>query len=552
MDPQRYRWVAMAVILIGTFMVILDTSIVNVALPQIGEDFHSVSAVDWIVTSYLLAVGVSIMATGWLADRFGKKRVFVVSLSAFTVGSLLCALAPSLPALVGARVVQGLGGGALMPLGMAMVYELFEPQDRGMALGIWGVAAMAAPAIGPVLGGFLVTSVDWRILFVINLPLGIVGVPAAAMLLRDIGARDPRPLDAVGLVSSATGLVLVLLAFSEAPTWGWASAPFILTIGVGIALLGTWVVRSLRITAPIIELRMFAIPAFTVTMVIVWLITISQFARLVFIPLEFETLRGASALSVGFMLTPSALGVAITMPIGGRLADRIGARIPVTIGLAITAVSFWPLGHLQVDTSMVVVAAWLFMGGFGVGLAMMPNTVIAMNSVHGRYVAQASAVRSLNRQVAASFGYRDPRVDPRVPHRRDRVPRGQAHRGRPRGLQRPLHHRDGLRDRRVRLCVLAPREVGGARAPGGTPTRGTGRRGAGGVRVSGQRSSAGWVLGGRRSSSSDGCSTTAITRACMNRAVRTTSPVRVTSVTSTIPRPVVVSTRRPARVAAIS
>jgi EmrB/QacA subfamily drug resistance transporter len=404
MDPRRYRWVAMAVILIGTFMVILDTSIVNVALPQIGADFHSVSAVDWIVTSYLLAVGVSIMATGWLADRFGKKRVFVVSLSAFTVGSLLCALAPSLPALVGARVVQGLGGGALMPLGMAMVYELFEPQDRGLALGIWGVAAMAAPAVGPVLGGFVVTSVDWRILFVINLPLGILGVPAAAILLRDIGARDPRPLDALGLITSAAGLVLVLLAFSEAPTWGWGSPAFVLTIGVGLALLCTWVVRSLRIAAPLIELRMFAIPAFTITMVIVWLITISQFARLVFIPLEFETLRGASALSVGFMLTPSALGVALTMPVGGRLADRIGARIPVTIGLAITAISFWPLGHLRVDTPMAVVAAWLFLGGFGVGLAMMPNTVIAMNSVHGRYVAQASAVRSLNRQVAASFG----------------------------------------------------------------------------------------------------------------------------------------------------
>jgi MFS family permease len=139
-------------------------------------------------------------------------------------------------------------------------------------------------------------------------------------------------------------------------------------------------------------------------MVIVWLITISQFARLVFIPLEFETLRGASALSVGLMLTPSAFGVALTMPVGGRLADRIGARIPVTIGLAIAALSFWPLGHLHIDTPMWFVSVWLFVGGLGVGLAMMPNTVIAMNSVHGRYVAQASSVRSLNRQVAAALG----------------------------------------------------------------------------------------------------------------------------------------------------
>jgi DHA2 family multidrug resistance protein len=403
-DAQRYRWVAMGVILIGTFMVILDTSIVNVALPEIGADFHSVSAVDWIVTSYLLAVGVSIMATGWLADHFGKRNVFVVSLAIFTIGSLLCTIAPSLTLLVVARVVQGLGGGALMPLGMAMIYELFEPQDRGMALGIWGVAAMAAPAVGPVLGGFLVTTVDWRALFLINVPIGMVGVPAAAKLLRDIGARDSRPLDLMGLVTSAVGLVLVLLALSEAPTWGWGSVPFVTAMIVGTALLGYWVVRSLHIRAPLIELRMFAIPAFTLTMVIVWLVTISQFARLVFIPLEFETLRGSSALSVGLMLTPAALGVAMTMPIGGRLADRIGARVPVTIGLAITAFSFWPLGHLDVDTRPEAVATWLFIGGFGVGLSMMPNTVIAMNSVHGKYVAQASAVRSLNRQVAASLG----------------------------------------------------------------------------------------------------------------------------------------------------
>ncbi len=401
---RRYRWVAMSVILIGTFMVILDTSIVNVALPQIGADLHSVAAVDWIVTSYLLAVGVSIMATGWLADHFGKKRVFVVSLSAFTIGSLLCALAPSLGLLVLARVVQGLGGGALMPLGMAMIYELFEPQDRGLALGIWGVAAMAAPAVGPVLGGLLVTTVDWRVLFLVNVPIGCVGVPAAAYLLRESRGVDDRPLDVIGLATAAAGLVLVLLALSEAPTWGWGSATFVGCFAVGALLLVVWVVRSLRVHAPIIELRMFAIPAFALTMVIVWLLTIAQFARLVFIPLEFESVRGASALAVGLMLTPSAIGVAITMPIGGRLADRIGARIPVTIGLALGGLSFWPLGHLGVHTPMWVVSVWLFLGGLGVGLAMMPNTVIAMNSVHGRFVAQASAMRSLNRQVAGSLG----------------------------------------------------------------------------------------------------------------------------------------------------
>lgn len=403
-DIRRYRWVAMAVILVGTFMVILDTSIVNVALPQIGADLQPISEVDWIITSYMLAVGVSIIATGWLADHFGKKRIFVVSLGLFTLGSLLCVLAPSLLALIGARVLQGLGGGALMPLGMAMIYELFEPEDRGMALGLWGVAAMAAPAVGPVLGGFIVTAANWRLLFLINVPIGMVGVPVAMRLLRDIGTRDRRPLDVAGLLAASVGFVLVLLALSNASEWGWGSSAFLVTFGIGLVLVVAWVLRSIHIPTPLIELRMFRVPAFTLSMVIVWLITISQFSRLVFIPLEFETLRGSSALAVGVMLTPAAIGIAITMPIGGRLADRVGARIPVTVGLAIVALSFWPLGHLAIDTPMWTVSAWLFVGGLGVGLSMMPNTVIAMNSVHGRYTAQAAAVRSLNRQLAGALG----------------------------------------------------------------------------------------------------------------------------------------------------
>ncbi len=400
----RYRWVAMAIVLIGTFMVILDTSIVNIALPQIGTDFHTLSGVEWIVTVYLLAVGVSMMATGWLADRFGRKSVFIVSLGLFTAGSLCCAVSPDLAVLVLFRVLQGLGGGALMPLAMAMIYELFEPQERGRALGIWGIAAMAAPALGPVLGGYLATAASWRWLFFINVPIGAVGVPLAIRLLRDVGYREHRRFDASGLVISSIGLVLVLLALSQAPDWGWGSAAFVSSITVGVVLLAVFTARALRTEHPLIDMRIFAEPVFSLTMAVIWCITIAQFARLVFIPLELETLRGLSALRVGVALTPSALGIATTMPIGGRLTDRIGARVPCTVGLVILAISFWPLGHLGPTTSLWVISAWLFFGGLGAGLAMMPNTVAGMNAVSFNLVAQASAMRSLNRQLAAAFG----------------------------------------------------------------------------------------------------------------------------------------------------
>ena len=401
---SRYPWVAMGVVLIGTYMVILDTTIVNVALPQIGIDLGSRNGIDWIVTAYLLAVGVAQPATGWLADRIGRKQVFTVSLAVFAVGSLLVALSPNLTVMVAFRVVQGLGGGALMPVGMAMVYELFPPDRRGTAMGIWGIAAMAAPAVGPPLGGYLVTAASWRWLFLINVPLGAIGLVAATRLLRDLGYRERRRFDATGLGLAGFGLVALLLSFSQANEWGWGSPGFLALTGAGLVALVAFASHENRTDAPLIDIAMFRYATFSITILIVWLLTVMQFARLVFIPLELETVRQMSALKVGLLLSPGALGVAATMPIGGRMADRIGARVPVLTGTAIMAVTMWFFAHLRLDTSLTTIVTLLVVQGMGTGLAMMPNTVAAMNALPSRFVAQASAVRSLNRQVAGSLG----------------------------------------------------------------------------------------------------------------------------------------------------
>lgn len=401
---DRYPWVAMGVVLIGTFMVILDSTIVNVALPQIGIDLRQSANIEWVVTAYLLAVGVSQPATGWLADRWGRKTIFTASLGSFATGSLLAALAPNLPVLVAFRVLQGLGGGAMMPIGMAMIYELFPPDRRGTALGIWGIASMAAPAVGPVLGGYLVTAAGWRWLFLINVPIGYVGVVLAAKLLRQTGYREIRPFDTFGFGLSATALLALLLAFSEASDWGWGAPPTLALIALGVILLAVFIHHALHTEHPLVELRMFRIPTFSITIAIVWLLTMMQFGRLVFIPLELETLRGMSALKVGLILTPSAIGAGLTMPLGGRLADKIGSRTPVVVGTAIVGVAAWLLGHLTLTTPVTYLILVLAIQGLGNGLATMPNTVAAMNSVQSRFVAQASAVRSLNRQIAGSLG----------------------------------------------------------------------------------------------------------------------------------------------------
>lgn len=400
----RYRWIAMAVVVVGTFMVILDTSIVNVALPQIGVDFHSITDVEWIVTGYLLALGLAQPPMGWLTDRFGKRLVFCACMVAFTTGSLLCAVAPNLGALVAFRVLQGFGGGGMTPVGLAIIYELFPPDRRGTALGIWGIAAMAGPAVGPVLGGWLVTSLSWRALFIVNVPLGAVGFVLAMVLLRDVVPRRRRPLDWGSLVLATVGLAALLLGLSEAPTWGWGAPATLACIVAGAVVSVVWVSRAVRLEHPLVDMRMFGERTYAVCMVVLLLLTMAQYGRLVFIPLELEGLRHMSALRVGVLLLPTALCAAATMPIGGRLADRIGPRVPTTIGVACIGASTFGLSQLTLHTSELRIALILAVGGTGLGLSMMPTTVAALLALPNRMAAEASALRTLSRQIAGSLG----------------------------------------------------------------------------------------------------------------------------------------------------
>ncbi|HET8930098.1 MAG TPA: DHA2 family efflux MFS transporter permease subunit [Acidimicrobiales bacterium] len=400
---ERYRWTALSIVLIGTFMVILDTTIVTVALDPIGTSIHAPNGVEWIITAYLLAVGVVQPVTGWAADRVGRKPVFIWSMVLFAGGSLACAMAPNLGVIIFFRVLQGLGGGAMLPVGMAIIYELFPPDRRGMAMGIWGVAAMSGPAIGPVLGGWLVTQFDWRWLFLVNLPIGVIGTLLAAKVLRNNGFREARPLDWTGLAIVTIGLVAVLLALSEGASWGWTSTATIVAASVGAALLvlfGRWSLRHAEF--PLIDLRMFRISIYSLTIAVICLMTLSQYGRIVFIPLELEGLRSLTPLRTGLILAPTALGAAITMPIGGRLADRIGARIPVTLGLIPVAAATWYFAHLTPSSSETTLMIWMFVSGVGFGIAMMPNTVTGLNSLPSRLIATGSATRQLCRQVFGS------------------------------------------------------------------------------------------------------------------------------------------------------
>lgn len=400
----RRRKITMAVVMGGTFVVLLDATVMNVAIPAIARDLDAAEGIEWVVTSYLVAVAVSQLMTGWFADRFGQRNVYVASLAVFGVGSLLATLATSLEYLVGARIIQGLGGGSIIPIGMALVYEMFPPEKRGGALGTWGVSTMTAPALGPVLGGYIATSASWRWIFAVNIPVCLIAVLAARATMPEFGERKRRPVPVLALAFAATGLIALLIAFDRVTEWGWTSMAFAGLLVVGLSCLVAFVFAELRSEESLIEVRMFAIPAFALTMAIVWFITASQFGRLLFVPLELQLVHGVTPFASGLALLPAAIGTAIVLPLGGRLTDRIGPKWPVTFGLSAVATALFLLSRTSPATGISTIAMILLLQGIGFGMAMMPNTITAMTVVPALLLNRASAARSLNRQVAASIG----------------------------------------------------------------------------------------------------------------------------------------------------
>ena len=399
-------WVMMGVILAGTYLPVVSMTVLGVALPDIARDLGATSTLstEWVVTIYVAAVALILPATGWLGDRFGRRPTYLAALASFGVGSVVCVAAPTFNLLVAGRVLQGLGGGILQPIAMATIYELFPVDKRGTALGMWGVAVMAAPAVGPPLGGWVVTNWGWRWIFVAMVVLSLIALVLAALLFRETGVREERTLDVRGWALAALGVLTLVIVSRQASEWGFGSP---LTVGAVVVAVGAFVVlvwRSRRMTSPIIDLTMFQVPVFSITMVVITLMTMSQFARLNYLPVELQVVRGIDAQEVGLLLMPAAIGVAITMPIGGRLADRIGPRLPVTLGVGLVTLTTLGLANLTPTTPYPAIVALLVTQGIATGLAMMPTTIGAMNALPMRFVAQASSVIALNRQLAGAVG----------------------------------------------------------------------------------------------------------------------------------------------------
>ena len=396
-----------AVVVVGTIMAILDATIVNVAIPTLGRDFHaSISTIQWVMTGYLLAFASVIPLTGWASERFGAKRIWIAALLLFMVGSVLAGSAWSVEALIGFRVLQGLGGGLLMPVGQTILAQAAGPQRIGRVMSVVGVPMLLGPVFGPVIGGAIVDQASWRWIFFVNLPVGMLAVLLALRLLPEAVPQLGRRLDLRGLVVLAPGLAIFVYGMSEAAgAGGFGSGRTIAGIAVGLALVGLFAVHALRRGADaLIDVSLFARRGFAAAAGTNLFVGIALFGALILLPLYYQVVRGESPLATGLLLVPQGVGAAVAMPIAGRLTDEIGARAVIPAGVVLALAGTAAYTQLGAHTSYLFLSGALFLIGLGLGSTIVPAMGVAYQSVPREAVPQATSSINVIQRIAGSVG----------------------------------------------------------------------------------------------------------------------------------------------------
>jgi EmrB/QacA subfamily drug resistance transporter len=400
------------VVVLGAIMSILDITVVNVALPTFQTVFGSAdnpiaySHVAWTVTGYTLALATVIPMTGWAADRFGTKRLYLSAIGLFTAGSILCATATSINMLILFRVFQGLGGGMLMPLGMTIMTRAAGPQRMGRLMAILGVPMLLGPILGPILGGWLIDNASWHWIFLINAPIGVIALIYAFVVLPTDAPEPSESFDFLGMLLLSPGLALFLFGVSSLPQEGGDfTAPRVwLSMLVGVALMLTFVWHAFRPEHPLLDLRLFKNRNLTVTTITMFLFAAAFFGGLLLVPTYFQEIRGESTLRAGLLVAPQGIGAMITMPIAGTLVDKFPVGRIVPFGLLLIAVGFFGLTQIEADTSYTLLIALLFVMGLGMGATMMPLFTTALRTLTHHEVARGSTLLNITQQIASSVG----------------------------------------------------------------------------------------------------------------------------------------------------
>lgn len=406
--PDRflpYKWLVAAAFTFGIFMDLLDITIVNVALPTLGRVFDAgPSSLEWVITGYLLSLAIWIPASGWIGDRIGTKRVFLFALAMFTAGSALCGLAWDIESLVAFRILQGVGGGMLTPVGTAMLFRAFPPHERAQASIILTVPTVIAPAVGPILGGFFVDYVSWHWIFFVNIPIGIAGFLFTLIFLQEEKAPVSNRFDVAGFILSGAGLALVLYALSQGPQAGWTSTEVLATGLTGIAMFIALVYVELSIQDPMLDLRLLSDRMFRNANIVFFSMVGGLMGVIFLLPLLLQDLRGLSAITTGLILGPQALGVAVFAPIAGKLFMKYGPRRLLAGSLVIFAITSGLFILVDLDTSLWLIEAILLARGAAMAFTFIPLQAASFATIQRDQVGQASSLFNTTRQVASAVG----------------------------------------------------------------------------------------------------------------------------------------------------
>ena len=404
-DDNR-RWWTLGAMCFALFMIMLDNTVVNVALPAIQKDLHSsISGLEWTVNAYTLSFAVLLVTGGRLGDIFGRRRMFLLGVVVFGLSSAFIGLSQSEAWLVAGRAAQGIGAAFMMPATLSIITNAFPAHERGKAIGTWAGVSALALAIGPVVGGFLVENVSWQSIFFLNVPVAVVAVVVTLAATRE--SRDESSthhVDFPGVTAVTVGLSTLVLALVEGNSWGWGSASIVGLLAVSAAGLIAFAIVERRVVEPMVDFQFFRSRSFLGANLVAFIVSFAMLAMFFFLALYMQNIKGYSPLQAGVRFLPSTVVIILVAPIAGRLSDRIGPRPLMTAGLLIVASSLFWQGHLQVDTSYGFLIGAFMLMGLGMGLVMSPMSTAGMNAVEPSKAGVASGILTMSRMVGGTFG----------------------------------------------------------------------------------------------------------------------------------------------------
>ncbi len=407
--PSHNPWLIATAVMAATFMEILDTSVANVALPHIAGNLSATTEeATWVLTSYLVSNAIVLPMTGWLGMRFGRKRLLTVCIGLFTLASVLCGMAPSLGFLVVARILQGIGGGALVPISQAVLLESFPPEKRGVAMATFGMGVVVAPILGPTLGGWITDNFSWRWIFYVNLPIGAIALVVTSIVLRDRAARTRHKIDYSGsvlLLVGVSALLLVTTLGGSPQGYAWMSPQIIAMVAIGIGFVIAFLIREHYASEPIVPLRLFRKRVFSVSNAAGFIVGVAMFGAIIYLPVYLQVVRGVSPTTSGLMLLPIMAGL-FTASIGsGQIIARIGRyKIFPIVGTALMTIGMGLFSTLTVHTSFLVTSAFMLLTGFGLGLVMQVLILAVQNGVDYKDLGTATSLAAFFRSMGGAFG----------------------------------------------------------------------------------------------------------------------------------------------------